>query len=319
MFKIALNAGHGLHTAGKRCLAALDPSETREWVLNDRICDKIESKLTAYEGYELIRLDDTTGQTDVALKNRTAKANSFGADFYLSIHHNAGVGGKSGGGVVAYTYLKVDDTTRAWQSALYNAVIKHTGLYGNRSKPLAQSNLHECRESKMPCVLLECGFMDSSTDVPIILTDSFAEKVATACVEVLVEKGNLTKKEVVKPTAPAKKSVEEIAREVIAGKWGNGADRVNRLTASGYNATEVQNAVNNLLGKTPSAPKVVYYPRYYGNTASIVTALNSLGINSSFANRKIIAKANGITLYVGTAAQNTRMLNLLKLGKLIKP
>jgi hypothetical protein len=30
MFKIALNAGHGLYTAGKRCLKALDPKETIE-------------------------------------------------------------------------------------------------------------------------------------------------------------------------------------------------------------------------------------------------------------------------------------------------
>ena len=39
MFKIALNAGHYLNTAGKRCLKKLDKNETREWVLNNRICD----------------------------------------------------------------------------------------------------------------------------------------------------------------------------------------------------------------------------------------------------------------------------------------
>lgn len=194
MFKIALNAGHGINTAGKRCLKSLDPNETREWVLNNRICDKIEEKLKAYTGYQLIRLDDTTGKTDVALKTRTNKANSFGADFYLSIHHNAGVGGKSGGGVIAITYKNVGNTTLDYQKALYNAIIAKTGLKGNRDNPLQGQNLHEVRESKMPAVLLECGFMDSSTDVPIILTEDFADKVATACVEVLVEKGKLIKR-----------------------------------------------------------------------------------------------------------------------------
>jgi len=44
-----------------------------------------------------------------------------------------------------------------------------------------------------------------------------------------------------------KKSVDEIAREVIAGKWGNGQDRVNRLTAAGYDYNAVQAKVNSLL------------------------------------------------------------------------
>lgn len=49
-----------------------------------------------------------------------------------------------------------------------------------------------------------------------------------------------------------KKSVSEVAQEVIAGKWGTGADRKNRLTAAGYNYTEVQNEVNNILKGKPS-------------------------------------------------------------------
>lgn len=44
-------------------------------------------------------------------------------------------------------------------------------------------------------------------------------------------------------------SVYEVAKEVIQGKWGNGEDRKNRLERSGYNYTEVQREVNNILGK----------------------------------------------------------------------
>lgn len=43
-----------------------------------------------------------------------------------------------------------------------------------------------------------------------------------------------------------KKSVEEVAREVLLGKWGNGSDRKQRLTAAGYDYQEVQKAVNKL-------------------------------------------------------------------------
>ncbi|MBR6393043.1 MAG: hypothetical protein IKS12_07125 [Eubacterium sp.] len=45
----------------------------------------------------------------------------------------------------------------------------------------------------------------------------------------------------------AKKSITVIAKEVIDGKWGNGADRVKRLTAAGYDAKAVQKEVNRLL------------------------------------------------------------------------
>lgn len=193
--KICLTAGHYLGTSGKRCIKSLDRNETREWVLNNRICEKIESKLKAYEGYTLIRTDDITGQTDVSLKERVTKANTFGADIYISIHHNAGINGGVGGGVMAYVSLNADKQSIEWQKELYNAIINRTGLKGNRATPCASANLYECRETTMPSVLLECGFMDSKADVPVILTDSFADKVADAVVEVIVKKGGLSMRE----------------------------------------------------------------------------------------------------------------------------
>ena len=42
---------------------------------------------------------------------------------------------------------------------------------------------------------------------------------------------------------------DELAQEAIAGKWGNGADRKERLTAAGYDYHEVQTLVNKMLKK----------------------------------------------------------------------
>lgn len=70
---------------------------------------------------------------------------------------------------------------------------------------------------------------------------------------------------------------------------------------------------------TATTSNVKYFPKYNGSTVSIVSALNSLKITSTYSYRTKIAKANKINLYVGTASQNTKMLNLLKQGKLIKP
>ena len=51
----------------------------------------------------------------------------------------------------------------------------------------------------------------------------------------------------VQTAAEPKKTVDELAREVINGKWGNGTDRKNRLTAAGYDYSAVQKRVNELL------------------------------------------------------------------------
>lgn len=194
MFKIALDAGHYSKTAGKRCLKKLDPNETREWMLNDRIADKVEKLLQNYTGYELIRTDDTTGKKEISTKNRAKAANNFRADFFLSIHHNAGILGGSGGGIVAYVAKNVNATNLEWQKELYNALIAKTGLKGNRSNPLPKNNYTVLYNTNMPSVLLELGFMDSKTDVPVILTEKYADQCAEAIVEVLVKRGKLTKK-----------------------------------------------------------------------------------------------------------------------------
>lgn len=60
---------------------------------------------------------------------------------------------------------------------------------------------------------------------------------------------NMNGKLVYEPkSAAATKSVNEIAKEVISGKWGNGDERKKRLEAAGYNYSAVQNAVNTMLG-----------------------------------------------------------------------
>lgn len=240
MFKIALDSGHGMNTAGKRCLKILDPNETREWWLNDRICDKVESMLKSYDGYALIRVDDTTGNTDVELKDRVKKANDFNADIYLSLHHNAhdpkslGPNGGSGSGILSIVYTKASEKSKEYQKLIYDALIKETGLKGNRSTPMPTQNLYVCRETKMPAVLLELGFMDGYKDVPIILTEDYADKCATALVNSLVKIGELTKKKVEAPKDTSGKlyRVQVGAYSVKA----NAEAMAKKLKADGYDA-----------------------------------------------------------------------------------
>lgn len=66
-----------------------------------------------------------------------------------------------------------------------------------------------------------------------------------------------------------------------------------------------------------------YYKKYTDKSTKIDVVLKAIGVPSkyygSWTKRKPIAKANGIKVYIGTASQNTKLVNLAKKGKLIKP
>ena len=111
------------------------------------------------------------------------------------------------------------------------------------------------------------------------------------------------------------KSIEEIAKEVIAGKWGTGAERRTKLTNAGYNYNLVQSKVNDLLSITTEE---TYYPKCGLAFVSLTSALNSIKVNSSYEYRKKIALKNGINEYKGSYIQNLSLLNKLKAGKLKK-
>lgn len=226
-FKLALNAGHYKGTTGKRVLKSLDPNETREWVLNNRVADRVEQLMKQnYTGYQLLRVDDTTGETDVLLQKRTDAANQWQADLYLSIHHNAGINGGKGGGIVAIVYTDPQNESVQWQKALYEELIRQTGLKGDREEPLARQNLHEVRQTRMPAVVLELGFMDSSADVPAILTDKCADQCAASIVRVIAQRAKL----------PPKSGLDSLYRVQVGAfdQRQNAEVLLNKLKDAGY-------------------------------------------------------------------------------------
>lgn len=90
------------------------------------------------------------------------------------------------------------------------------------------------------------------------------------------------------------KSVDEIAREVIAGQWGNGVDRKNRLTSAGYNYQEVQNRVNEILKPKQTIKSVDEIAREviagkWGNGQERKNRLSSAGYNYSEVQRRVNA------------------------------
>lgn len=129
------------------------------------------------------------------------------------------------------------------------------------------------------------------------------------------------KQEAAPAPAPTKKSVQEIAAEVWAGKWGNGAIRKQRLEAAGYNYNEVQRAVENYK-KTPAPTpakksnaeiaKEVWAGKW-GNGADRKKRLEAAGYNYAAVQAEVekIAKggkttSNGYRVQVTAGALNVR-------------
>ena len=215
MFKIAYCAGHYLNTPGKRLPKSLDKNETREWVLNDRIADHFANAAAEYEGVELLRTDDSLGMTFIDIPQRVAKANAWGADLYVDIHHNAAGTVFSGGGVEAFCYPGSADGKK-YRDAIYAAVINAGGLVGNRLQPLKEYPYDSLSMTNMAAVLIEYGYMDSTVDAPVILTDEYSRRVAYATMEGIAKVAGLKRKKV---SAPEKKpesgyTLEEFIKDV---------------------------------------------------------------------------------------------------------
>lgn len=186
MSKIAIDAGHGRNTAGKRCLKSIDQAETREWVLNNRAACVLETYLLS-AGHETLRVDDTSGNTDVSLATRVKMANEWKADYYVSIHHNAGISGGIGGGTIVFVYPGTFGKTKKTQEAIYKHSIARAKLKGNRSDGTMEADFYVLRKTTMPASLIECGFMDSATDIKHILDPEWSKRIALGIAEGICE------------------------------------------------------------------------------------------------------------------------------------
>lgn len=221
MFRIAYCAGHGRNTAGKRLPKTLDPNQTREWVLNDRVADHFAKAALEYEGVMILRTDDSTGSKDVPIKTRVANAAAWDADVYVDMHHNAGIALGTGGGVVSFSYPG-NARGKAYRDAVYDAVIAAGGLKGNRAAPKQEKNyetLRRCHKAGIPGVLMEYGFMDSRTDAPVILAEAYAELVAYATMAGIAKVAGLKKKAAI-PDKPAINQSEVCTVEIKVLKKG---------------------------------------------------------------------------------------------------
>lgn len=191
MFKIAYGAGHNDKTSNG-ISEYLHKPFMNEWRLNDRVARYFAEAASQYD-VELLRVDDPKGLEKTDLKKRCDLANDWKADFFLSIHHNAGINGGKGGGLVAFSNPGSKKGAE-YRDAIYEECISMGGLKGDRWDGTLETAFYVLKNTDMPAVLMEYGFMDSTTDVPVILQEDYAKSMAYATMEAIARVAGLEKK-----------------------------------------------------------------------------------------------------------------------------
>lgn len=254
------------------------------------------------------------------------ECNAFDPDLAVDAHINAG------GGDGFEIYHTVNGGTGKTLAQNIEAEVKALGQNSRGVKTRKNSSGSDyyafIRNTKCPAVIAELGFIDNLTDLQAFDEDhelkAFGEAYAKGILKTLgistgtnigtntnvgSSSSGYTGNSIVDYLKSIGKDSSYAARKQYAVQYG----------ISNYSGTAEQNTalLNAMRGNGGTAATTgLYYPAF--NSGSIVDGLKSIGVDSSYANRKKIAIANGISNYSGTAAQNTQLCSLAKQGKLIK-
>lgn len=178
MYKIGLDAGHGMNTPGKRT-----PDGIHEWELNDKVRDKVVQYLKGYN-VQFVFTDNDEGSIDESLASRVDKYMKANVDVFVSIHHNA-YNGKwnDATGVEVYTDKNPTQKDIELAEAIYKNLPSYTGLKGRGIK---RENWWVINQNRIPAVLCEGGFMDSNNDYKVITSEQGQDGYAKAVAEGLI-------------------------------------------------------------------------------------------------------------------------------------
>ncbi|GIO30990.1 MULTISPECIES: N-acetylmuramoyl-L-alanine amidase family protein [Paenibacillus] len=161
---VVIDAGHGAHDPGTTGITG-----KKEKDFNLAMALKVGKVLQQDPNIDVVltRSDDTF----LELKDRAKIANDLKADVFVSIHGNsAGSSAASG----SETYYQ-RDASKSLANVLNKYLAKTTGL---PDRGVRYGNFHVIRETKMPAVLLEVGYLSNKNDEAALFSESFQQRVA---------------------------------------------------------------------------------------------------------------------------------------------
>jgi len=168
--KIVIDAGHGGYDPG-----AIGAMGVKEKEVNLDIAQRVNSLLRR-KGYNAVMTRDN--DHFIPLAGRAEIANTLNADIFVSIHANAHPRTSVNG---AETYAHWNASKDNWALAWYvqSEMIKRSGL---EDKGLKAANFAVLRESTMPSILVETGFVSNPVEERLLGSQSFRQKVAEGIV-----------------------------------------------------------------------------------------------------------------------------------------
>ncbi|WP_054941309.1 N-acetylmuramoyl-L-alanine amidase [Paenibacillus ihuae] len=170
---IVLDAGHGAKDSG-----AVGVTGKYEKNFNLAIVLKAAELLKKESNIDVVltRSDDTF----LELKDRAAMANNLHADLFISVHANSSASSAATGSETYYQRA----TSKALASVMHKYLVQATGL---SDRGVRYGNFHVIRETTMPAVLLEVGYLSNKGDESALFSEALQNRVAAGIVSGIKE------------------------------------------------------------------------------------------------------------------------------------
>jgi N-acetylmuramoyl-L-alanine amidase len=169
MYIVAVDDGHGVNTAGKR---------TPDGFIENNFNHFTKCYLIEELKFNKFKICDTSPQrNDNSLNDRVTRANNGKADIFVSIHFNA-MSDKwqnSTEGIETY-YHNSSIKGKKLASLIHKELLLHTRTNNRGIKSdyvLYKTGLYVLKNTKMPAVLVECGFMDNRYDSELMKSKDY--------------------------------------------------------------------------------------------------------------------------------------------------
>ena len=179
---IVVSAGHGVYSTGgaidRGAVSTVDPSFD-EVDFNTYVAQKLRDKLEA-AGATVIMIREDENPINMTLYQRSVIANTANADAFIEIHGDSATSTATGIGTWIYT-----DSARLTSSAQVDmrnefGSVMNAAMASATGQPayVKYGNFSVLRETEIPCVLIECGFLSNPHDVALLKDPAYWEKLA---------------------------------------------------------------------------------------------------------------------------------------------
>ncbi|MGB6406390.1 MAG: N-acetylmuramoyl-L-alanine amidase [Planococcus donghaensis] len=166
---ILIDAGHGPNTPGKRS----PDGKLKEFYFNAAVAEEVKKQLLL-DGHRVIFSHQP--DLDVPLHERTNLANRLKVDLVVSIHANAaGNTFSSANGVETFIYTKSQKATQQLATLVQQSLVLITGRKDRGGK---QADFAVLRNTHMPAILVECGFMTHKQEVELLKSSLYRKRCA---------------------------------------------------------------------------------------------------------------------------------------------